>query len=132
MPNTTAPPAIGRLAPIIPVISDWLNDGALQPILEATAHAASQLADGPVAVATFSPGNGYTYKVAVTRLADEAIDSWGGSHIVALPEFHRCTLLNFTGGYHVPGYIAEKMSLGAPHDGVVAAFLTLLDAVTTP
>lgn len=142
MPTTTT----------VQVARDWLTpylndaDAALERIERIVTNAVIDYRTRGVAGADLQPGNGTRYIVALTDLTRldrpagrddhgwyEAVDAakaFGGDLLVALPEFHRSTVLS-SGGFHMPDYVDEKLSLGYPHSCVVAAFLTLFDATLT-
>ena len=82
---------------------------------------------GVAATVDLSPGNGFRYRLIVTRLADPTLP---GNLLISWPEKHTCVLLNHItgGGLHTPSYVDEKMDVGAQHAHVIAAFTTLLCA----
>lgn len=84
---------------------------------------ATALTIGDVATASLSLGDGYTYAVVIARL-DPVPRGFYGDLLVALPEFHAAVLLA-ANGFHVPGYISEKMT-GLPATGchIIAALTT--------
>lgn len=109
-------------------IAPWLEDADLDGglILKLAASAERAAADltaegGTIAIGV-EPGNGHRYLFVLAHLAEEWLP---GDLLVALPDFHVSALMSST-GFHVPGYINEKMRLGQQHSTVVAAFLTLL------
>lgn len=120
---------------------------ALSTITRQIDNAAADYTDRGIAAVDLQPGNGTRYVMVFTALdrlsrergrdesgwydAVDAPTAFGGDLLVSMPDFHRATILS-SGGIHMPYYIDEKMSLGAPHSAVVAAFLTLFDDALTP
>lgn len=109
-------------------IAPWLEDadldGGLIIKLAASAERAARdlTAEGGTIAIGVEPGNGHRYLFVLTHLAEPWLP---GDLCVALPDFHKSALVSST-GFHVPGYIDEKLNLGRQHSTVVAAFLTLL------
>lgn len=122
-------------------------DDAMHRLQAPLAGAVVDYVNRGVAAANVEPGNGTRYLMVFTSLATlsrpagadelgwyDAVDAptvFGGDMLVSMPDFHRCTILS-SNGFHVPDYIEEKLSLGAPHAAVVAAFVTLFDEALHP
>lgn len=127
------------------IVGEWV-DPWVDDTTEATAriHAAAESAfltldantdgprtDGPrTATVDLSPGNGHRYLMVVTALGKPA-DPFPGDLLVSLPEFNRCALLDGA-GFHVPGYLDDKLGIGPDHAAVIAAFTTMLSELLYP
>ena len=99
---------------------------ALIRVEQESARAASELITDSMSVVDLSPGNGYRYAIVLTLLPEDTV--LPGRLMVSLPDFHVCALMDPT-GFHMPHYIAEKMSFtDARHAAFVAVLTTLVSS----
>lgn len=124
-------------------VADWLTavhddatrysvDEQLDVLERAASATAAELYVAGAAAISLEPGNGYKYNLVLSKFPDpRMVESFGGDLLVALPDFHRCLLLNEGSGgcYHVPSYVDEKIGLGKTNAAVLASFLTLQSEV---
>ena len=113
------------------VVAPWLEDaeldgGMIIKLAAAAETAAEELharrrSNGAVPIA-LEPGNGHRYVIVLAQLTEPWLP---GDLLVALPDFHKSALFAAT-GFHVPGYVEDKLGLGRQHSTVLAVFLTLL------
>ena len=129
--------------------AEWLNPLNLEraPVLytaakDAAAYFAGENGHSPLATSPAStyvdlqPGNGTAYRMHLLLLPDHIADSLGYGLVVALPDFNTSIVLD-PHGFHVPWYIAEKVTgLNEHGHRILAAFLTVfsahLDHLRTP
>lgn len=121
--------------------AEWLEPLNLEraPVLytaakDVAAYFAGENGHSPLATGRSSayvdlqPGNGTAYRMHLLLLPDPIADSLGYGLVVTLPDFNTSLVLD-PYGFHVPWYIAEKVTgLNEHGHRIIAAFTTVLSA----
>lgn len=84
-----------------------------------------------LAYVDLQPGNGTAYRMLIALLPEGIRPSLGYGLVLTFPDFGACLALD-PFGFHVPGYIDEKLDGsrlgGAGGSAIIAAFTTILSA----